>query len=172
MGATVYYIRGRAELCALEYGWFSWAASLSLFWIGGATLTASVVCLPAGHRQKFAWYAGWASIVYAFGLIFIGPSAVRVGELLWHTVAWLGAMPMAGVYGKLRRLTTPPQAMQPSARRSPVESCNASQTPTADLVLALVFLITWTAAATDIGFADDGGSALVTLEIDRRALGP
>lgn len=38
--------------------------------------------------------------------------------------------------------------MQPGARQAPVESRDASQSPTIDLVLGLVFLIAWTAAAT------------------------
>lgn len=95
--ATVYYNRGRPELCALEYGWFCWSVAPSLLWIGGAMLSPSVVCLPAGRWRKFIGYAGWASIVYAFGLLFIGPAVVRAGELPWHVAAWFAAMLAAAV---------------------------------------------------------------------------
>lgn len=109
--ATVYYSGGRPELCALEYGWSCWSVALTLLWTGGATLTASVIHLPAGRWQDLVWYAGWASIVYAFGLLFVGPSVVRVDELPWHAAAWFGALLATAVYCWLRRIT-PPRAMQ------------------------------------------------------------
>lgn len=109
--ATVYYSGGRPELCALEYGWFCWSIALTLLWLGGATLTASLVHLPAGRWQNVVRYAGWAAIVYAFGLLFVGPSVVRVGELPWHAAAWFCAMLATAVYCWLRRIT-PPRAMQ------------------------------------------------------------
>ena len=104
--ATVYYSGGHPDLCSLEYGWYCWSMALTLLYMGGATLTTSITCLPAGRWQNIIWYCGWASIVYAFGLLFVGPSVVRVGELPWHIAAWFGAMLTATIYGKLRRWRT------------------------------------------------------------------
>lgn len=104
----VHYSRSHPELCALEYGWFAWSAAPTLLWIGGATFGAAI-CLRAGYWQSCISYTGRGTMVYAFGLIFLGPSVVRVRELHWHFFAWFSAVLGATLYVRLRRIKTPQQ---------------------------------------------------------------
>jgi hypothetical protein len=111
---TVYYCRSHPELCALEYGWFKWSAALTMLWIGGATFFAANVGLSPGYWQRCVSYAGRGAMAYAFGLLFLGPSVVRVHELHWHFVAWFCAAVAAAVYVSLRRVKTPQDEEQDS----------------------------------------------------------
>lgn len=136
---TVYYSRRNPELCALQYGWSKWPMALTLFWCGLTTIALAAAFIDHDLFRTAAMYAGGATAVYGFGLIFFGPIAVRVRELHWHFLAWFGTAIALVIFRKLERMTTPERSLD-SARRRPGES----QQSTISLLLGLIFVICWT----------------------------
>jgi hypothetical protein len=104
----VYHRADDPSGCALEYGWCPGSVGLMLILVGGAAV-ALARCQAQPRKGAFLLESiGVASIVYAFGVLFLGPTVVRVRDLHWHLLVWCGALGVAAIYAAMRRRSGDP----------------------------------------------------------------
>jgi hypothetical protein len=89
---AVHYNAANPECCCLEYGWFAVSLALTTILWGMFIRTRGINSSRGALWRASLQYGGLASFVYGFGMLFLGPSAVRISDLHWHGLAWLGAL--------------------------------------------------------------------------------
>jgi hypothetical protein len=143
---TIHYRPSYPASCALEYGWFKWSVAPSAVWVGLAIIVLACRRLRPGWVASSLWGVGIATVAYGVGELFVGPSAVRIADLHWHTLAWCSALAGAAVFAWYKK-RFPSPADDPldvsQLAESPDESAEVAdrEHSTPYLVFELLFVI-------------------------------
>jgi hypothetical protein len=81
----VFYDSSDPTHSCLEYGWHKW----SIGWT--AAIWGMVTFVAFRIRKSQLWIGAMTSMLYGFGLLFIGPHTARVTQIHWHLLAILAS---------------------------------------------------------------------------------